>query len=163
MDNHEHMSDGKTSVLIGAVVAVLVAIAVIIGFAANIASDTVVHERSNQDVLLTEDRVAPVGKTNLASNPNPDLGKVVVAEAPAEEFSAEGSYNTSCAACHASGVLGAPKTGAPGDWTARLAAGIETIYNNAINGKGGMPARGGTSLTDDQIKAVVDYMLDNSK
>ena len=104
-----------------------------------------------------------MGKTNLASNPNPDLGKLVVAEAAAEAFSAEASYNTSCAACHGSGVLGAPKLGSAGDWAARIAAGLDTIYSNAINGKGGMPARGGAAITDEQVKAVVDYMLDNSK
>lgn len=163
MDNHENMSDGKTWALMAGFIFVLIAIAVGISFAANIASSTVSPERSNNDVLKTEARIAPVGKTNLASNPNPDLGKVVVAVAATEEFSAEGSYNTSCAACHSSGVMGAPRLGNAGDWTARLVAGKAAIYANAINGKGGMPARGGTGLDDDQIKAVVDYMLAGSK
>lgn len=163
MDNHENMSDGKTWALMAAFIIILIAIAVGISVAANLASGTVVAERSNQDILQTEARIAPVGKTNLASQPNPDLGKVVVAEAATEAFSAEGSYNTSCAACHGSGVMGAPKLGNAGDWAARIAAGLESVYANAINGKGGMPARGGTGLDDDQVKAVVDYMLANSK
>ena len=163
MDNHENMSDGKTWALMAGFIFILLAIAVVISFIANLASDTVEPERSNNDVVRTDARIAPVGKTNLASNPNPDLGKVVVAAAATEEFSAEGSYNTSCAACHGSGVMGAPKLGTPGDWTARLSAGKSAVYANAINGKGGMPARGGTGLDDDQVKAVVDYMLANSK
>lgn len=163
MDNHENMSDGKTWALMAAFIIILIAIAVGISVAANIASGTVVPERSNHDILKTEARIAPVGQMNLASQPNPDLGKVVVVAAAAEAFSAEGSYNTSCAACHGSGVMGAPKFGNAGDWTARLAAGLDTIYANAINGKGGMPARGGAAITDEQVKAVVDYMLENSK
>ncbi len=163
MDNHENMSDSKTWALMAAFIFILIVIAVGISVAANLASGTVVPERSNQDVMETSARIAPVGNTNLASNPNPDLGKVVVAEAATEVFSAEGTYNTSCAACHGSGVLGAPKLGSAGDWSARIAAGLESIYANAINGKGGMPARGGAAITDDQVKAVVDYMLENSK
>jgi cytochrome c5 len=163
VDNHENMSDGKTWALMAGFIFILIVIAVGISVTANLASSTVGYERSNADILRTEARIAPVGKTNLASNPNPDLGKIVVAAAVTEEFSAEGSYNTSCAACHSSGVMGAPKLGAPGDWTARLSAGKSAVYANAINGKGGMPARGGSSLDDDQVKAVVDYMLANSK
>lgn len=163
MDNHEQMSDGKTWALIGAVIFILVAIAVGISIAANIASSTVGHERSNADMMETEARISAVGQINLASNPNPDLGKVVVAEAPATEFSAEGAYNTSCAACHAAGVMGAPMLSDTATWASRMSAGIESVYANAINGKGGMPPRGGTSLNDDQIKAIVDYMLEKSK
>lgn len=163
MDNHENMSDGKTWAFMAAFIFILIAMAVGISVAANLASGTVVPERSNQDIMATDARIAPVGKMNLASNPNPDLGKVVVAAAATEAFSAEGTYNTSCAACHASGVMGAPKFGNAGDWTARLTAGLDAVYANSINGKGGMPARGGTSLDDDQVKAVVDYMLANSK
>ncbi len=163
MDNHEQISDGKTGFLIGVVVAVLVLMAVAIAFTANMASDTVEPQRSNADVLETEARIAPVGKVNLASNPNPDLGKVVVVEAPVVAFSAKSAYNSTCSACHGAGVMGAPKFGNAGDWAARIAAGVDAIYTNAINGKGGMPPRGGSSLTDEQVKAVVDYMLESSQ
>jgi len=41
---------------------------------------------------------------------------------------------------------------------------MDTMNNNAINGKGGMPARGGnSSLSDDAVKAAVKYMVDGSK
>ena len=163
MDNHENMSDSKTWALMALFIFILIAIAVGISVGANLASSTVSYERSNADVLRTEARIAPVGKVNLASQPNPDLGEVVVAAAATEAFSAEGSYNTSCAACHGSGVMGAPKLGNAGDWTARLSAGKAAVYANAINGKGGMPARGGADLDDEQVKAVVDYMLANSQ
>ena len=126
-------------------------------------SDVLERPRSNQDIVETSKRIEPVGKVNLASNPNPDLGKVVVAAAPAAAFSPKSTYDVSCAGCHATSAVGAPVFGNAGDWKSRLSAGIETVYANAINGKGGMPARGGANLTDDQVKAVVDYILDNSK
>lgn len=39
----------------------------------------------------------------------------------------ESVYNTSCAACHANGILKAPKTDAREDWTARLSQGMDIL------------------------------------
>jgi len=70
----------------------------------------------------------------------------------------------SCAACHASGVAGAPITGDAAGWAERIAKGTETLYANAINGYNAMPAKGGNvSLSDDNVKAAVDFMLEQSQ
>ena len=82
MDNHENMSDGKTSFLIGVVVFALIAIAVIIYVAADIVSDALERPRSNQDIVETTKRIEPVGKVNLASNPNPDLCLLYTSPSP---------------------------------------------------------------------------------
>ncbi|NNC54445.1 MAG: cytochrome c5 family protein [Pseudomonadales bacterium] len=75
--------------------------------------------------------------------------------------SAEEVYNLGCMACHTSGAAGAPKFRIKSDWTARLAAGMDTVYANAINGKGAMPAKGLCGdCSDDEIKAAVDYMIE---
>lgn len=76
-------------------------------------------------------------------------------------------FNKTCAMCHAAGVAGAPKPGDKADWGPRIAQGKETLYKHAMEGftgaKGMMPARGGSpSLTDDEMKAAVDYMADKS-
>ncbi len=72
-------------------------------------------------------------------------------------------YNTYCAVCHKSGVNAAPKMGSNTDWAERIAQGKETLYDHALNGIRGMPPRGGfTNLTDEEVKAAVDYMVGNS-
>lgn len=94
------------------------------------------------------------------------------AAAPAQPVVAENAqgkkvYGTVCAMCHAAGVAGAPKPGDKADWGPRIAQGKDTLYLHAMEGftgaKGMMPARGGsTTLSDDEIKAAVDFMADQS-
>ena len=74
------------------------------------------------------------------------------------------TYRTACMACHATGAAGAPKLGDKAAWKARIAAGMDAMVKNAIVGKGAMPPKGGRpNLTDAQIKAVVTYMVNESK
>ena len=80
----------------------------------------------------------------------------------------QSDYEASCTACHGFGIAGAPKLGDKENWAPRIEQGIETLYNNAINGFSGgtgyMPAKGGfTTLSNDQIKAIVDYMVEQSR
>ena len=76
--------------------------------------------------------------------------------------------NSTCTGCHTSGIGGAPKLDAAG-MGARLAEqGIDTLIAKAIEGftgsTGVMPAKGGNpALTDEQIKAAVDWMVVQSK
>jgi len=76
-------------------------------------------------------------------------------------------YGKTCALCHAAGIAGAPKPGNKDEWGPRIAQGKETLYKHAMEGftgsKGAMPARGGNSkLTDEEVKAAVDFMADQS-
>jgi cytochrome c5 len=69
-------------------------------------------------------------------------------------------YTATCAACHGAGVLGAPKVGDKAAWKARIAKGKAALYTSATNGFKMMPPRGGNAaLKDDELKAVVDYMV----
>jgi cytochrome c5 len=73
-------------------------------------------------------------------------------------------YDTACVACHGAGVAGAPKTGDKAAWAARIAQGSSVLYDHAIKGFKGMPAKGGAStLSDDEIKAAVDVQVAKSK
>ena len=79
--------------------------------------------------------------------------------------SIESNYNQSCATCHNAGVAGAPKLGDVPEWEERLAKGNDTLYASVINGlPPAMPARGMCfSCSDDDLKALVDYMIAESQ
>lgn len=72
-------------------------------------------------------------------------------------------YQGACMACHAVGVANAPKLGDAAAWGDRLAKGLDALVASAIGGIGAMPPRGGSALGDDEIRTVVEYMLDNSQ
>jgi len=73
-------------------------------------------------------------------------------------------YATACASCHKSGIAGAPKTGDQSAWKPLIATGVPQMTNSVINGKGTMPARGGnSSLSDAEIQAAVEYMVEQSR
>jgi len=77
-------------------------------------------------------------------------------------------FGAVCALCHASGAAGAPVFGNKADWEPRIAQGMDVLYKHALEGfngaKGAMPARGGNpKLTDDEVKAAVNYMVDKVK
>ncbi|CAG9274062.1 c-type cytochrome [Paraburkholderia unamae] len=72
-------------------------------------------------------------------------------------------YEQVCQACHAAGVLGAPKFGNKADWAPRLKDSMDTVYNYALHGKGQMPPKGGSTASDADVKAAVDYMVSAAK
>lgn len=75
----------------------------------------------------------------------------------------EKTYTTTCAACHGAGIMGAPKVGDKAAWKPRVAKGKPALYTSAINGVKMMPPRGGNpGLKDDEMKAIVDYMIAKS-
>ena len=115
-----------------------------------------------------------------APAPEPTPVAAVVAEpAPAEAAPSEPApavadgrgkevYDAACFICHASGVAGAPKFGDAAGWASRVEKGMETLYEHSIKGfmgeNGLMPPKGGRpDFSDDDVKAAVDYMVNNSK
>lgn len=83
-------------------------------------------------------------------------------QAGAQPIDGRKIYNTYCAICHKAGMNAAPKYGSKPLWAKRIAQGRETVYANSINGLRGMPPRGGFKLTDEEVKAGVDYMVRGS-
>ncbi|CAN0617714.1 Cytochrome c domain-containing protein [Burkholderia multivorans] len=72
-------------------------------------------------------------------------------------------YQQVCQACHATGVLNAPKFGNKDDWAPRLKDPMDKVYDYALHGKGAMPPKGGSSAPDADVKAAVDYMVNATK
>jgi cytochrome c len=81
----------------------------------------------------------------------------------AKEVPGQKTYEASCAVCHATDAMGAPDVGNKAAWDKVMEQGMETVLKNAINGKNGMPPKGGTSLPDDKIKEAIEYMVGASK
>jgi len=89
------------------------------------------------------------------------VGTVVVSApgAPGEEKGGKEIYETVCSACHASGVLNAPKFGDKAAWAKRIAIGLEKLTAEAMKGVGQMPPRGGNpNLTDTEFARAVVYL-----
>lgn len=111
-------------------------------------------------------RIAKVGALNLAGQAATQTASAEAA-APAPAAAATGEvpalYKKSCAMCHGTGAGGAPKVGDKDAWAPRIATGMDELMKVAINGRGGMPARGGTKASDDELKTVVEYMVAHSQ
>ncbi|WP_417596220.1 c-type cytochrome [Oceanospirillum sp.] len=107
------------------------------------------------------ERLAPVGDVCLQGQ---DCGGAAPAPAAGGGKSPEDLYGTVCSACHNTGAAGAPKKGDTGAWAPRISKGMDTLYSHALNGFNAMPAKGGNpTLSDDEVKAIVDYIVESSK
>ena len=82
--------------------------------------------------------------------------QVAAADAPA--MTGEELVNGACAACHISGAAGAPKLDDEAAWAERREAGLDALVSSVINGKGAMPARGGSAYSDEEIKLAVQHI-----
>ncbi len=77
-------------------------------------------------------------------------------------------YDANCAACHKTGIMGAPKTGDKPAWAPRIAQGEALLVSHSIKGfkgkKGIMAPKGGNAkLTDLQVGNATAYMVQQSK
>lgn len=122
-------------------------------------------------VFVTSDKVEGAGTNSLAPEavaarlrPLAEEGFTLVdANAPKVLQAGGAVYTAVCAACHGTGAAGAPKTGAPADWTARFAQGYDTLVKHAIEGIRAMPAKGGNPDLDNlEVERAVVYMANQS-
>ena len=151
------------------VLGILIVFAIILfGIARSIGADT-----QGKDVLQdplhlkdVQQNIAPFAHVAIAGKDNSALAVVT---APAGGAAAdvpttgEQAFTKVCAACHSTGVNGAPKVGDHAAWGPRIAQGKETLYKDAIAGKGNMPPKGGTTWPDATIRMTVDYMVSLNK
>ena len=73
-------------------------------------------------------------------------------------------YESTCMACHGAGVANAPKFGDKKAWATHLMHGTGHLYENALKGTSAMPPKGGNlTLSEAEVKAAVDYMVNAVK
>jgi cytochrome c5 len=115
------------------------------------------------DSSATQSEEAPAQPAS-APAPTSVAGTVSATDTGDPADKAKAIYAASCVACHTTGAAGAPKLGDTVAWAPRIKAGKEALYNSALKGKNAMPPKGGNgSLSDAEVKAVVDYMINQSK
>lgn len=107
-----------------------------------------------QSAEAISNRIRPVSEEGFT---------LVDANAPRVLQAGGAVYAATCAACHDSGMAGAPKTGDNGAWAARLAQGYDTILKHAIEGIRAMPAKGGNPDLDNlEVERAVVFMTNKS-
>lgn len=90
------------------------------------------------------------------------VGSVELRDANRPLQSGEAVYTAQCAACHATGMVGAPKFGDAGAWAARIGQGYDALLTSALKGKGAMGAQGGGAFEDLEIGRAVVYMANKA-
>ncbi len=100
-------------------------------------------------------RIQPIAAVRTSADEMP--AENLVAEASVVK-SGEELVNGACAACHLAGVAGAPKLDDDAAWATRRDLGLDALVASVINGKGSMPARGGSAYSDDEIKLAVQHI-----
>ena len=84
------------------------------------------------------------------------------AAAPVAERTGQQVVAAACGKCHESGAGGAPKIGDRAAWIQRAKLGLNGVYQSALKGHAGMPARGGMAdLSDAEVKRAVEYMMNS--
>lgn len=160
----DHQEDRRFLRQFSSVIAGFMVLTVALIFLARFMEPESGGQTSQAQAILTEQRIQPVGDV-LAG----EAGAAALAEAQAAAVAeaavdvvvdGQAVYNGLCIGCHQAGVAGAPVTGGD-EMVARLdEKGLDMLVANAINGINTMPARGGNpNLTDEQIRAAVEFML----
>lgn len=140
----------------GWIFGVVTALALVIGFAAQMFGPNI--SDPNDPIMRNAliERIEPVGSVRTSADDLPQASIVLaVASGPK---SAEELVNGACAACHAAGVAGAPLLGDEAAWASRRELGLEALVASVVNGKGAMAARGGSNYTDEEITRAVQHI-----
>jgi cytochrome c5 len=162
----KRLFDGFTFVLGIFLGALCATVAVVTANLLDHSAPAVVSEE--HEVLALEDRLAPVGKVLLLGDTALVALPAPAAVAPPRDTVLSGPqvFNEACNLCHSPpGVPGAPAIGDAAAWEARVAQGLATLQEHALNGYQGaaglMPPKGGRiDLSDDEVRSAVVYMLD---
>ena len=138
---------------------VMMSVIVVMGLSAVSAMAT--HKQFTPEKLV--ERLAPSAKPCVEGQDCQSAAPAPVAAAAASAApTGKETFDAKCFACHGTGV--APLLTDKAAWKPRLAQGIDTLYDHAINGFKGMPPKGTCGdCSDDVIKAAVDYMVAEAK
>ena len=153
-DPNEHTSFIKTpKQLIAVIVLAFVVPVLVISMIASLASRSVEPSASAFSEEAVARRIKPVGEVQVSAAPAgggaPRSGEEIV--------------KSTCAACHVTGALNAPKIGDRTAWGPLIKGGLQELVQLAIKGIRQMPPRGGNpDLTDTEVARAVVYMANQA-
>lgn len=127
----------------------VVPVFIIIGLVYYVVSDNKTAPGTDNSDLAVATRIQRVGSVELKAGDR-------------KLRSGEEAYTAQCAACHAAGLVGAPKLGDAGAWGPRIATGFDALLNSAMKGKGAMGPQAGGDLNDLEIARAVVHMANAS-
>lgn len=146
----------------------LLAIIACSGDNAAVEEPAVANESADTTVVVED---APIVEPEVITpEPVADAETTVIEDKPVQEISAEPEvlaadagaklYETNCKVCHEGGLLNAPKYGDKAAWEPRLAKGTETLHMHSAKGFNKMPAQATDKVSEAQVYAAVDYMVE---
>lgn len=129
------------------------------------ASDTVT--KSSEETSKTESNPTATEAENTNDNSQeatPDTAKeAYIKDEPLSADAGQKLYDSTCKTCHATGLLNAPKFGDKAAWKERIAKGKEVLYTHSAKGFNKMPPQAVNGVSDAQVHAAVDYMVEHSQ
>lgn len=154
------------SIMIGGLTILTIGLAILANVVASGVNQSDINAKA-RDATVAE-RIEPAGQIAVGEVAAASTTAAASGTEATEVASGETVYQQTCVACHGAGVAGAPTFGDAGAWADRIAQGIDTLYQHAIEGfqgsAGMMPAKGGNvALSDEAIKAAVDHMVEAAK
>ena len=162
----------QSSIFSGGMLAIIfVAIVVVVfyNFAKKLSHFTAGVDQRGVEVHDTvAERIRPFGRVKLPGDAlapgELQIEEVPQAEPHATVLSGPQVFNEACIVCHGNGIGGAPMLDDRAAWQPRIAQGMATLYQHAIEGYTGsagyMPPKGARlDLSDLEVNGAVDYML----
>ena len=168
MDAHQHESFIKTpkQLVIVILLAFLVPIIGIILLVQLVLTVTGPDPKVMAPEAVAE-RIKPVARLEFGPREGaPAPAQAAAAKPAAKAGPADGKaiYDKVCFACHAQSVAGSPPLGDKAAWAPRIQQGMDALVQSVIKGKGAMPPKAGNpSLTEDEARAAVEFMVSQSK
>ena len=171
----------RTYTLVVGVLAVMILVFFILAQLIGSDEDAYLEERAE----VVAERTAPEGQVRIAgvmatAEQAPAPAAAVVTAAATDTAAAGGDetgkrvFSSLCFTCHGNiggggGLPNVPHFGDKAAWADRIAQGKPLLYERALNGFTGAsgipmaPKGGNPNLTDDEVRAAVDFIVSNSQ
>lgn len=157
----DHQEDKRFLKTFGVIMVMLGAIAVASFVIAFFISQNIGYSGLRpEQVMLTQERTDPVYRVVTQATATQKVAAGGGGGAAGATKSGKQVFKALCHTCHVPGLMGAPKVSSKAAWKKRFSKGIKTLYKHAIHGFKAMPPKGGNpKLSDKEVKAAVDYIL----